>query len=236
MSKSAALLSLLDESCRVLVEELRQTGASSVAWPEDPFSNPVKQRLLHYLSLIEHWNSRVDLVSPALPEVLIERHLIDSIAGWLVLAGMVGIPSNSAYLDVGSGAGLPGVVWGIIETNRRVILCEPRNKRAIFLKEVRRELGLENIEVLVTRVEDIEPSVGEVGLIVSRATGLEEVVVSAGDRLLCPGGYVALMLGPSAAELRRAEETGRVRFDSLIRYSLSTGGPARVIALWKCFT
>jgi len=77
------------------------------------------------------------------------------------------IDKPSSILDVGSGAGFPGLILGIAYPNARVVLCEPRNKRASFLKFVAMELGLDNISVVKKRVEDYSDSAFE--LISSRA-------------------------------------------------------------------
>jgi len=79
--------------------------------------------------------------------------------------GFIDMPSS--ILDVGTGAGFPGLILAIAYPNARVVLCEPRNKRASFLKFVAMELGLDNISVVKKRVEDYSDSAFE--LISSRA-------------------------------------------------------------------
>lgn len=77
------------------------------------------------------------------------------------------IQSPDSILDVGTGAGFPGLILAIFYPQARVVLCEPRNKRASFLKFITMELGLDNVEVIKRRVEDYRDNAFE--LITSRA-------------------------------------------------------------------
>jgi 16S rRNA (guanine527-N7)-methyltransferase len=85
-----------------------------------------------YLELLTLWSSRVDLVAPASPQQLIERHLVDCYAAYLLINKQVGLMESC--LDVGSGAGLPGVVFAILETQSVFYLCEQGRSDSSFCR------------------------------------------------------------------------------------------------------
>ena len=90
-----------------------------------------------YLELLLQWTDRVDLVSPGSAEELIQRHVRDAFACWRLLDER-GLFDSGNCLDVGSGAGLPGLVFAMLAPGCEFFLCEPRQKRVVFLQEVRR--------------------------------------------------------------------------------------------------
>ena len=93
---------------------------------------PAVERLEAYFALLAEWTKRVDLVAEGAPEDLFRVHGIDAIAGYRILfrAG----PPEGPLLDVGSGAGLPGLIWAVLADPAPVHLCEPRAQRTVFLK------------------------------------------------------------------------------------------------------
>lgn len=189
-----------------------------------------EERLLSYLKLIQSWNEKMDLVSPASGPVLMERHLLDSLACYLLIFQHYKIARSASIIDIGSGAGLPGVVFSIMQPNRKVYLSEPREKRCHFLKEVRRELGLKELEVVCVRMEDLaELTLTEPGLIVSRAIPKNCPFIKLASELLPPGGLAAQMLGPSF-------KTGHNEL-KVYDYELPISKTPRKLAIYqKCFT
>ena len=170
-----------------------------------------------YLDLLIKWNDKIDLVSPGSREVLIERHFQDSYAAFLLMEKE--LSSYGSCLDVGSGAGLPGIIFAILKPETRFFLCEPRQKRQIFLKEVCSKLGLDNVELLYSRLEDVD---GSYDLICSRALGMQEQFLSLSKSLLSPNGAICQLLGPS----------WKGKADKVIDYSLYGSGPSRKLAVW----
>ena len=118
--------------------------------------------LVKYVGLLGEWTGRVDLISPATPEEIVYRHIVDSLALWAVMLcerESEGERQSAARVyDIGSGAGLPGVVLAIASPEWRVTLVEPRDKRCVFLQEVRRRLGLKNLTVFQGRFEQFRDS------------------------------------------------------------------------------
>jgi len=176
-------------------------------------------KLEAYLDLLIQWSNRVDLVAPASREVLIERHIQDSYAAYLLIKSELGGELPSSCLDVGSGAGLPGLVFAILEPSASFFLCEPREKRQIFLREVISKLSLSNVELLHSRLEDLELS-RKYDLICSRAIGMQDLFNASSRKLLNENGVVCQLLGPSWEG-----EASKV-----IDYSLYDGGPRRKLA------
>lgn len=105
-------------------------------------------KLLEYMALLKAWSRTYNLVAPGEREFLLSRHLLDSlsIAPWL---------QAGSLLDVGTGAGLPGVPLAIVRPDMDVTLIDSAGKKIRFLRHVGRTLGLKNIHPLHGRVEEL---------------------------------------------------------------------------------
>lgn len=106
--------------------------------------------LTGYLNLLIRWNRVYNLTGVRDPDELIGRHLVESLALAPVLRG-------STIVDVGTGAGLPGIPLAIVAPERRFLLVESRAKRVRFLRHVVGSLGLANVEVRQSRAEHLRP-------------------------------------------------------------------------------
>jgi 16S rRNA (guanine527-N7)-methyltransferase len=118
-----------------------------------PFLSPVSpglvQQLSLYLDLLVRWNERTNLTAVRSPEEMVRRHFGESL-----FAGQhLGESMPETLLDIGSGAGFPGVPIGLLHPSIKVTLAESQNKKATFLREVVRTLGLKNVEVWSGRAE-----------------------------------------------------------------------------------
>jgi len=150
----------------------------------DHVEGPALHRMVRYAELLERWSGRHNLVRFSNRRELVERHLLDALAGAPLLA------SAGRLLDVGSGAGLPGVPLLAAAPDWRGVLLEPRHKRWAFLKMVIRELGLA-AEAVASRYEDL--GAGErFDLITSRAVGDHDALLAWARDHLVEGGGVAL--------------------------------------------
>jgi 16S rRNA (guanine527-N7)-methyltransferase len=155
------------------------------------------ERLEQYLDLVLAWNRRVDLVAPGSREEIRKRHLFDS----LLLLVMADPPPEREVVDIGSGAGFPGLVWAIARPDLRVALVEPRHRRAAFLERVLLEMHLPNANVFARRAEDLarEPEHrGRYDLATARSLGPAEEIRQLARPLLRPGGAVFVPIGPDA--------------------------------------
>lgn len=117
--------------------------------------------LLEHVRLIRKWSAGYNLVSRGDLDALISRHVLDSL-------GIHPWVNEDSLLDVGSGAGFPGIPWAIMRPGTAVTLLDTSGKRARFLRQVARSLGLENVQVVHDRVENFS-TVQPFGQIVSRA-------------------------------------------------------------------
>jgi 16S rRNA (guanine527-N7)-methyltransferase len=115
------------------------------------FDNRQIEQLEKFTSILEEWN-KIHNLTGAKNKNDIYKNILDS----LYPCGFIEKPNS--LLDVGTGAGFPGLILAIAYPNCRTVLCEPRNKRASFLKFVAMELELESIEVIKKRVEDYHPN------------------------------------------------------------------------------
>lgn len=148
--------------------------------------------LLAYLALIERWNRVYNLTAVRDPAQMLTQHLLDSLA---ILGPLQrhtdGAPT--AVLDVGSGAGLPGVVLAIAAPELQVACVDAVAKKAGFIRQAGAELGLVNLEALHARVETLAPRCWDV--ITSRAFASLADFVALTEAVLAPGGVWLAMKG-----------------------------------------
>lgn len=136
------------------------------------------------------------LIGPREVDRLWPRHL----ANCAVVAeeARTEIPSGAHVADVGSGAGLPGVVWALVRPDLTVTLIEPLLRRATFLSEVVTELGLaDRVHVVRSRAEDMT---GSFEVVTARAVARLDQLVSWAMPLAQTGGWLVALKGASAAD------------------------------------
>ena len=104
--------------------------------------------LYKYMELLKEWNEKINLTAITEDKDIIVKHFIDS----LTIAKY--IKDGSSLIDVGTGAGFPGIPLKIFNENIRLTLLDSLNKRTVFLKDVVDKLGLENVEIIHGRAED----------------------------------------------------------------------------------
>ena len=149
-------------------------------------------RLLAYLSLLARWNKTYNLTAVRDPQAMVGLHLLDSLA---VLAHL---PPGD-LLDVGTGAGLPGMVIALVEPQRPVSLLDSNGKKTRFLRQVVRELRPGNVEVIEARCEALDQRHWSV--VISRAfAALPDFIRLAGDCVGPGGQLLAMQAKPVSAE------------------------------------
>ena len=181
------------------------------------------ERLIRFAELLERWSARHNLVRFAGREELVERHIVDALAA----APVVG--TRSSLLDVGSGAGLPGVPLLAVNQECCGTLLEPRQKRWAFLKLVIRELELD-AEAERRRYESIEPG-QRWEIITARAVGRDDALLEWAVERLLPRGEV-LLWTTEDGENRLAKNTAWRVLSSALP-GLERG---RLCRLQPCFT
>ena len=106
------------------------------------------EQFFEYMNLLIEWNEKMNLTAIIDPEEIILKHFIDSIT---ILKEL---EDNSKIVDVGTGAGFPGIPLSIMNTTLKITLVDSLNKRLIFLQEVVDRLNLKNIEIVHARAEE----------------------------------------------------------------------------------
>ena len=115
------------------------------------YSVETQQKLVHYIQLIARWNKTFNLTAIRDVEEMVSKHLLDSLVVQPYIEG-------SIILDVGSGAGLPGIPFAITTPDKNFVLIDSNGKKTRFLTQAKIELKLENVEVVHQRVEDYQPA------------------------------------------------------------------------------
>ncbi len=153
----------------------------------------ISELLQAYADLVAEWAPKLDLVSPGDLPRFYERHIEDSLKALPVISGF---PPGPA-VDVGSGAGLPGLPLAISDPARHWRLLEPRKRRAAFLEEAVRTLGLDS-EVLVMSAEQAaaDPALSSAHMVgTARALASPEAAAELIAPLLAPGGRAIVWVG-----------------------------------------
>lgn len=159
-----------------------------------------RELLATYAGLLATAGVERGLIGPREVPRLWDRHLLNC----AVVVPLV--PADADVIDVGSGAGLPGIVWAIARTDLRVTCLEPLQRRATFLEEVVAELGItERVQVVRARAEDIVRGRGPVTslrarVVTARAVAPLERLAGWTVPLVRPGGELLALKGRSAAE------------------------------------
>jgi 16S rRNA (guanine527-N7)-methyltransferase len=140
-----------------------------------------------YLELLLKWNSRLNLTAVREPEAIIRRHFVECIQCAQALRKLA---TGSTLLDFGSGAGLPGIPIAICRPEIRVTLAESQRKKAAFLREAVRSLGL-NADVFDGRVEEM-PAERRFSAVTLRAVDKMAEACRAAFSRIDPGGWIVL--------------------------------------------
>ncbi len=151
-------------------------------------SDAQQQALLDYRDLLVKWNRAYNLTAVRDPGEMIQRHLLDSLS---VLAHL----DDRDTLDVGTGAGLPGIPLAIARPDLRFVLLDSNGKKTRFVRHARRELGLSNVEVVNTRVEQYRNAPSQ---IISRAFAALPDMLRALAPLITDGSRVLAMKAAAA--------------------------------------
>ncbi|WP_106476801.1 16S rRNA (guanine(527)-N(7))-methyltransferase RsmG [Phytohalomonas tamaricis] len=146
-----------------------------------------RTRLLDFLALLHKWNRAYNLTAVRDPETMVSRHLLDSLSimPWV---------HGPRVLDVGAGAGLPGLVLAIVMPELDITLLDSNGKKVRFQRQATFELGLKNVTPFQARVEAFEDPQG-FDQILSRAFSSLDTFVSTSRALIKPQGEWLAMKG-----------------------------------------
>ena len=164
-------------------------------------------KLMDYLALLSKWNAVYNLTALRDPKQMVTHHLLDSLTVVPAFAGAKNI------LDVGAGGGLPGIVLAIARPDMRVSMVDTVHKKTAFLTQVKAELGLANVTVYTSRVEQLKVP-QKFDVITSRAFAeLNDFVTWSGHLLEEGGHFIALkgvMPNEEIARLPAGWKVGKV--------------------------
>ncbi len=162
---------------KLLLEQgLKQFSLSSLCDP-----------LLNYLLLLNKWNAAYNLTAVRHLDAMVSKHILDSlaIAQWI---------KGTRILDVGTGAGLPGIPLAIAKPETQFVLLDSNGKKIRFLNEVKRQLDLKNLEIVQFRVENYHPAQG-FDTVISRAFSSLEQMIHWTQHLIAKDGMWLAMKG-----------------------------------------
>lgn len=178
-----SLLEKLQQGCKALNIEL---------------SNEQYQQLLAYVVLLDKWNKVYNLTSVRDPSEMISRHILDSL---VILPYLIG----KTLLDVGTGAGLPGIPIAIVKPDMAVTLLDSNSKKTRFLQQAKAELNLSNVTVVHGRVEQAE--LPKFDTVTARAFSTIDDIIDLAGRHCDDAGCLLLMKGVyPEAELKAVKD------------------------------
>lgn len=170
----------VDPSLRRVLEE----GLGALGLPR---RGGLPDDLLAFQALLAQWNRAFNLTAVRDPEEVVVRHLLDSLAvhAWI---------PRGRIADVGTGAGLPGIPLALALPDRSFTLVDSVGKKARFVRQACRELRLDNVTVVQSRLEDYRPD-RPFDAVIARALAPLERLAPLAAPLLAPGGRLLAMSG-----------------------------------------
>ena len=168
------------EAATVLAERASRAGLTI---PE-----PLASRLLAYYQLLSRWNRKINLTALSDPAEAVDRLLLEPVAA------AAHLPSDVDLIDLGSGGGSPAVPLALALGSPRLVMVESRVRKAAFLREVLREVGVQG-SVETARFEEVAARAsfaGAFGIVSVRAVRLDRELFESVQALLRPVGYAAL--------------------------------------------
>lgn len=146
-----------------------------------------RQRLLAFVRLLAKWNAAYNLTAVREPEEMLTRHVLDSLAVLPYLHGQ-------RVLDIGTGAGLPGIPLAVARPDCVFTLLDANAKKTRFVTQAVGELGLKNVEVVQARVENYRPA-EKFDTLVARAFADTAEILESARHLCAPHGHFLVMKG-----------------------------------------
>ncbi|HEY6307213.1 MAG TPA: 16S rRNA (guanine(527)-N(7))-methyltransferase RsmG [Candidatus Angelobacter sp.] len=198
--------------------------SASIAGLLRPFatlSNEQLSRTSTYIDLLLKWNAKVNLTAVRRPEEIVTRHFGES---FFAATQLLAVSRPETVIDVGSGAGFPGLPLAMFAPAAQVTLIEANGRKAAFLNEAIAALELKNAKVVSQRAETYP---GIANLVTMRAVEKFEKALPLALRLVGEGGRIALMIGSSQLATARAL-AGGVSWNEPLPVP---GGHSRVLAV-----
>jgi 16S rRNA (guanine527-N7)-methyltransferase len=150
-------------------------------------STNLQESFLQYLNLLRHWNRVYNLTAIQDPEDMIMRHILDSLSISPYLQG-------NRIIDIGTGAGLPGIPLALLHPNKQFTLLDSNNKKTRFLTQALIDLSLKNVDIINMRCENFYPE-QPFDSILSRAFASLKVMLQTTQHMSHPQGQFLAMKG-----------------------------------------
>ena len=160
------------------------------------------EKYYNYMNLLLEWNEKINLTAIIEPREIILKHFVDS----LTIAKY--IKDDEKLIDVGTGAGFPGIPLSIVKENTDIVLLDSLNKRINFLEEVKENLKLENITTIHGRAEEFGKNKNErekYDIAMSRAVASLNILLEYLLPLVKVGGRAICMKGSNIEEIENAK-------------------------------
>ena len=167
-----------------------------VPFLQEPLSADQVGKLQLFLDLLLKWNAKINLTAVRSPEEIVRRHFGES----LFTGEQLRSEAGTEVVDLGTGAGFPGLPIAILRPDWKVVLIESQQKKVAFLREVIRNLGLTNASVHAGRAENLGI---KSRIVTMRAVEKFESALRVAASLVASGGQLALLIGITQAEAAR---------------------------------
>ena len=154
---------------------------------EHDYSPEIVNKFIEYLELLQQWNKAFNLTAIRDPEKMVMLHILDSLSINPYLHG-------ARIIDVGTGAGLPGIPLALVNPDRHFTLLDSNSKKTRFLTQVVADLKIPNVEVVHARCESFHPDKC-FDSIISRAFASLKVMLATTQHLICKHGQFLAMKG-----------------------------------------
>ncbi len=189
---------------------------------DQDFSADAAERFDVLLAELARWNRKINLTAVRDRDAMVTHHLLDSLAARPLLEG-------PTVLDVGTGAGFPGLPLAIAEPDRRFTLLDSVNRKVMFIQHVAGLLGLANVDAVSARAEDYDPG-HRFDTVTARAlASLPRLIEIAGHHVREDGVFVALKGRYPAEELQQLPDTWRAEATELLVPGLDEGSRHAVL-------
>ncbi|VAW16754.1 16S rRNA (guanine(527)-N(7))-methyltransferase [hydrothermal vent metagenome] len=156
--------------------------------------------LMSYIRLLEKWNKTYNITAIRDLDKMVVLHLMDSASVYRYLSG-------NSIIDVGTGGGIPGIIFAIINPKLKVTLLDSNQKKTRFLRFVQRQLKLENVQVVCERVEKYQ-ALNPFDVVISRAFSEVGLFLKLAGHLCSDDGAMLAMKGPREESEKKASKFG----------------------------